>query len=186
MLRVYRRAFPTSLCTLRSLHQEQQFAATRCHASTAKPVARPKDLPPKFAPLKPLVKQAPSPPVPPSFPPQKAIVTKDPGHRGAFGSSTKTPQVPTPPASTAKDSTSSTRDKTGPSLAPSNPPSPSLQSNASEAKDIIHEPQLLSRPIGLPNPPQAGKNDGLDHRLWRQRRDDFLNYDKHLERRKQL
>ena len=49
-----------------------------------------------------------------------------------------------------------------------------------------HTPQPLSRPIGQVTPPQAGQNTGIDTRTWRQRRDDFFNYDKHLARRREL
>ncbi|MCJ1252429.1 Mitochondrial ATPase complex subunit atp10 [Lignoscripta atroalba] len=53
-------------------------------------------------------------------------------------------------------------------------------------KDEEHTPKPLNRPLGQVKPPKGGENSGIDLRTWRQRRDDFFNYDKHLERRKQL
>lgn len=47
-------------------------------------------------------------------------------------------------------------------------------------------PPVLQHALGLPERPQPGQNSGIDTRTWRQRRDDFHNYEKHLQRRKQL
>ena len=47
-------------------------------------------------------------------------------------------------------------------------------------------PKPLARPLGLPDPPKAGENTGIDTRTWRERREDFFNYHKHLEKRKLL
>jgi len=58
-------------------------------------------------------------------------------------------------------------------------PPGSSDRNARTAKPLAH-------PLGLDHPPRAGENAGVDGRNLRQRRDDFVNYDKHLERRARM
>ncbi|MCJ1388602.1 Mitochondrial ATPase complex subunit atp10 [Xylographa bjoerkii] len=59
-------------------------------------------------------------------------------------------------------------------------------SNTKDSSDDDRTPRPLSAPLGQPIPPVPGQNTGIDTRTWRERRDDFLNYDKHLERRASL
>ncbi|KAK4159182.1 ATP10 protein-domain-containing protein [Cladorrhinum sp. PSN259] len=53
-------------------------------------------------------------------------------------------------------------------------------------KTTSFTPTPLSRPIGMNYPPEAGQNTGIDTRSIQQRRDDFVDYDKHLVRRQYL
>ncbi|KAI9051032.1 hypothetical protein LZ554_005140 [Drepanopeziza brunnea f. sp. 'monogermtubi'] len=87
-------------------------------------------------------------------------------------------------------STSYRRLTENPAPAASSPPvleGPLADAPRSHGKAVSDfTPKPLGRPIGLTNPPRAGENAGIDTRTWRQRRDDFVDHDKHLIRRKQL
>jgi len=70
--------------------------------------------------------------------------------------------------------------------ASSTPPPPKVAAASSTNNDEKFTPKPLNRPLGLPTPPSPGQNTGVDLRTWKQRRDDFVNHEKHIERRKQL
>ncbi|KAJ5527586.1 hypothetical protein N7513_011745 [Penicillium frequentans] len=57
---------------------------------------------------------------------------------------------------------------------------------SSKPGDADFVPPVLSRPIGAAAPPQVGENTGVDARTIKERRDDFVDYDKHIARRKEL
>ncbi|KAI1501758.1 ATP10 protein-domain-containing protein [Biscogniauxia marginata] len=91
-------------------------------------------------------------------------------------------------ATTTKKPLASTTTTTNPPQPPKPiPPSPLKDAPRSYGKKVDgFTPTPLSRPIGLPYPPQPGQNTGVDRRTLKQRRDDFVNYEKHLQKREEL
>ncbi|KAK9477860.1 ATP10 protein-domain-containing protein [Lipomyces japonicus] len=55
-----------------------------------------------------------------------------------------------------------------------------------EVKKDLSGGVYLIRPIGVRSPPHPDDNTGIDKRTKEQKRADFTNYDKHLEKRRQL
>lgn len=89
-----------------------------------------------------------------------------------------TPSAAAPPAPTPEEPKP---------LSAADLPSPLADAPRATGKAVEQfTPKPLPRPIGLPTPPRSGENAGVDTRSWKQRRDDFVDYDKHLVKRKQL
>ena len=66
------------------------------------------------------------------------------------------------------------------------PPPSGNGEDARKQKKEYHKPVQLIRPLGMEDPPQKGENSGIDTRTVQQKRDDFVNWDKHLQKRKKL
>ena len=59
-------------------------------------------------------------------------------------------------------------------------------SGDADPKKRDYTPVRLIRPLGMEDPPQRGEHSGIDTRTVQQKRDDFVNWDKHLQKRKKL
>ena len=61
---------------------------------------------------------------------------------------------------------------------------PPVKQGGSNVEEFTPKP--LSRPLGLQYPPRPGENTGVETRSFRQRHHDFVDYEKHIERRREL
>ncbi|KAK4192691.1 ATP10 protein-domain-containing protein [Podospora australis] len=93
------------------------------------------------------------------------------------------PPSPAPAKSTTKPAPVPTAGGP-PTPAPDSPLANAPRSYGKKVREFTPTP--LSRPIGMNHPPKAGENWGVDTRSIKQRRDDFVDYNKHLARREQL
>jgi ATPase complex subunit ATP10 len=73
-----------------------------------------------------------------------------------------------------------------PSTEASGHPQDTESGSGSPKEEGEFTPLVLDRPIGLIYPPQEGQNTGIDTRSIKERRDDFVDYQKHVQRRKEL
>ncbi|KAF2717728.1 hypothetical protein K431DRAFT_288255 [Polychaeton citri CBS 116435] len=94
--------------------------------------------------------------------------------------------IPPAPKEAPQSPSPNTEAKTPPAVQNYTKPSKPDGKTEKDDDDKDHVPQPLTRPIGMPTPPQPGDNRALDHRSIRQRRDDFVNYEKHLEKRARM
>lgn len=97
------------------------------------------------------------------------------------------PEAPeTPGESKAGDATTPSPNPLKPAI-PTPLPGPLQNAPRSYGKRVDEfTPTVLSRPIGMPFPPNPGENTGVDVRTLRQRRNDLVDWEKHLKRRQEL
>ncbi|KAK9248630.1 ATP10 protein-domain-containing protein [Lipomyces tetrasporus] len=93
---------------------------------------------------------------------------------------------PFPPPKTSGAVSSSTQ-LPKPTRKPINNPDVAAALDAlASAKRPDNNGNYLVRPIGMMSPPKPTDNTGIDKRTFTQKRADFVDYDKHIERRREL
>ncbi|KJZ73538.1 hypothetical protein HIM_07094 [Hirsutella minnesotensis 3608] len=110
----------------------------------------------------------------PSWPPQQSVCLRCQWRRGIAQSAPRSARSAKPAAGASMDPKSTIS-------------GPAIEAPRSYGKRVDEfTPKPLPRPIGMPLPPREGENMGIDLRTLKQRRDDLVDYDKHLQRRKEL
>ncbi|KAK4981300.1 Mitochondrial ATPase complex subunit atp10 [Elasticomyces elasticus] len=66
------------------------------------------------------------------------------------------------------------------------PSTPTLSYTPTPRNDDDTTPKPLTHPLGLPRPPRPSENTGIDTRTLRQRRNDLVDWDRHLHRRQEM
>lgn len=110
----------------------------------------------------------------------------------AYQTKSVTARIPLPTAIRQLSSSSQKSNKTPPVSPPSSSDKPPSTGGAktplpkAEIERPDYTPVQLSRPVGLEFPPEPGQNTGDDKRTLQEKRDDFVNWDKHLAKRRML
>ncbi|KAI1143427.1 ATP10 protein-domain-containing protein [Hypoxylon sp. FL0543] len=104
--------------------------------------------------------------------------------QGASARKATTTNTQTTKTGTPAPPTTTTPTPAQPKIIPDSPLADAPRAYGKRVEEFTPKP--LGRPIGMPQPPRPGENTGIDRRTLKQRRDDLVNYEKHLQRREEL